>query len=66
MADHFYGTEGGGFAVRVGNTDTYVWHEPPEKFPAMKGDLVPSEWGVTGPFDENGKPITEDIYEHEF
>jgi len=48
----FYGTQGGGKAVPAG--DRFRFIEDP-KCPGLSvGDLVPEEWGVIGPFNDDG------------
>jgi hypothetical protein len=56
MAGRWFGTQGGGKAVEC--SGWYVWAEPPKDFPSLHiGDPVPAEWGICGPFDDDGKQI---------
>ena len=49
MSGTYYATEGGGTAEKVGTN--FVWIEPPHGLGATRGELIPDEWGVVGPFD---------------
>jgi len=55
----FY-TQGGGTAVQRG--DDYVWEKPPEWMKdAKRGDLIPDEWDITGPFNsETGERLHDE------
>ena len=44
-------TQGGGTAVE--QNGQLVWHEPPDWMTeAKRGDPIPEEWSVVGPYDD--------------
>ena len=56
-AGMFYGTQGGGTAAYDECGNLYFL-EGPDWAPEMKGQVVPEEWGIAGPFNADGTQAT--------
>lgn len=48
-ADQYYSTQGGGKAA-YDNSGQLYFREAPDWAPEMKGQLVPDDWAICGPF----------------
>tara|TARA_R110000868_G_scaffold47769_2_gene156204 strand:+ start:2094 stop:2294 length:201 start_codon:yes stop_codon:yes gene_type:complete len=53
----FYGTQGGGKAVEIAGNLRFS--EKPDCLGFEVGDLVPEEWGITGPFNDDGTQVED-------
>ena len=53
----YFVTQGGGKVVDAGGL--FIFIEKPDCPGLEVGDVKPDEWDMLGPFDENGKRITD-------